>query len=513
MDQRNESETVGFIDVGTNSIHLLVVRFNPDTTGTPVFHDKESIRLGKSLYGCGIIDSESIDKAALVINRFAQTSRELGADRVVAFATCAAREAANARELIDAVSEHVELRVISGTEEARLISLGVFGSEGPSERTLLLDIGGGSTEVIIRDGSQDIYLDSLAMGAIRYRYNMDIDFSKPVSQSDYGSILRKIDLSSYHSVNKIHCIGFDRALGSSGTMETLAALCSAKRGSKDARYFTFEELHSLMTELCSMTMEQRLSLPGMGKNRADIIIPGGAIAEELMSQFGISRIDISTNGLKQGMMVDHQLSRGNTVFDTRGSTVRGLGHRCRFDSHHAETVERYAMILFEGTRELSLHDLGPGWRSLLSCAALLHDVGEEISFPNHNVLSQAIIENAELPGFTCDETHAMGLIVRFHHKKFPGPKDSRLMDLNRRDSAAIRTCAMLLKIADVMDRHRNDSMIDIGLTRQGDDIILELTSKDDPSMEIWSLEKIAPDFRKLFGVGLVPKAEIVRKSS
>ena len=104
MEQRTDTETVGFIDVGTNSIHLLVVRFYPDTSGTPIFQDKESVRLGKSLYSTGRITPEAVEKSALVVSRFARISRGLGADRVIAFATCAAREAANRQELIDAVS-------------------------------------------------------------------------------------------------------------------------------------------------------------------------------------------------------------------------------------------------------------------------------------------------------------------------------------------------------------------------------------------------------------------------
>ena len=123
----DESETVGFIDVGTNSIHLLVVRFYRDTAGTPVFQDKETVRLGQSLYSKGHIDQETVDRAAMVVSRFAKISREMGADRIVALATCAAREASNSKELIRALSKDVDVKVIPGTEEARLIGLGVFG--------------------------------------------------------------------------------------------------------------------------------------------------------------------------------------------------------------------------------------------------------------------------------------------------------------------------------------------------------------------------------------------------
>lgn len=500
----SESETVGFIDVGTNSIHLLVVRFYKDSSGTPVFQDKETVRLGQSLYSTGRIDDETIRKSGLVVSRFAQISKDLGADKVVAFATCAAREASNRDELVKAISTNAEVKVIPGTEEARLIALGVFGDKGPEERTIEIDIGGGSTEVVIAEKGNNLFLDSLSMGAVRYAYGLKIDNKAPISDDDYNFMLRNVDISSYHAVNRVKEIGFSKAMGSSGTLIALAEMCAAKRGDHDSSYLTLAELRGLMPTVRSKDMVGRYTVPGLGKGRADIIVAGGAIAEELMSQFGIERMEISQKGLKQGMQIDHMLSQGYTIFGTRDSSVRALAHRCQYDEAHAETVMRNALSLFDQAKRLGLHDMGDGHRSLLACAAILHDIGEMISYTNHNVLSQVIIENADLVGFSVDEIRAMGLMVRFHHKKFPGSKDSRLESLPREQALAIRQCAMFLKIADVADRHRNHAVSDIRLTRREGEIVVELISAEDPVMEMWSLEKIRPDFRKLFALDMVP---------
>lgn len=502
----SESETVGFIDVGTNSIHLLVVRFYKDSSGTPVFQDKETVRLGQSLYSTGRIDDETIRKSAIVVSRFTQISKDLGADKVVAFATCAAREAANREELIEAISKNaeVEVKVIPGTEEARLIALGVFGDKGPAERTIEMDIGGGSTEIIIRERGENLFLDSLSMGAVRYAYGLGIDNRVPVSEDDYSFMMRKVDISSYHAVNRIKGIGFTKAMGSSGTLIALAEMCAARRGDHDSTYLTLRELQELMPEIRSKDMAGRFTVPGLGKGRADIIVAGGAIAEELMSQFGIERMEISQKGLKQGMQLDHMLTHGYTIFDTRESSIRALAHRCQYDEAHAETVSRNALSLFDQARKLGLNLMSDGYRNLLYCAALLHDIGELISYTNHNVMSQLIIENADLVGFSIDEIRAMGLMVRFHHKKFPGSKDPRLASFPREDALAIRQCAMFLKIADVADRHRNHAVTDIRLVRRGDTVLVELVSDGDTSMELWSLEKVRPDFRKLFGLDMLP---------
>ncbi len=172
------------------------------------------------------------------------------------------------------------------------------------------------------------------------------------------------------------------------------------------------------------------------------------------------------------------------------------------------------MSLFDQARGLGLNLMSDGYRNLLYCAALLHDIGEMISYTNHNVLSQVIIENADLVGFSIDEIRAMGLMVRFHHKKFPGSKDPRLSCLSREDALAVRQCAMFLKIADVADRHRNHAVSDIRLVKRGNTVLVELVSDADTSMELWSLEKVRPDFRKLFGLDMLPvrSADIATES-
>ena len=500
----DESETVGFIDVGTNSIHLLVVRFYRDTAGTPVFQDKETVRLGQSLYSKGHIDQETVDRAAMVVSRFAKISREMGADRIVALATCAAREASNSKELIRALSKDVDVKVIPGTEEARLIGLGVFGIKGPDVRSVEIDIGGGSTEIVLADNGTNLFIDSLSMGAVRYAYGLGIDNRDRISDEDYDVMRRNVDTSSMYAVRKVREIGFTDAYGSSGTFIALAEMCAARRGDDDASYMTLTELTSLMRYVRSKNSEERCSVPGLGRSRSDIIVAGGAIAEELMALFGIERIRISTRGLKQGMQIDHMVSHGYTMFDTRDASVRALACRCNYDRTHAEAVCRSALQIFDQTKRLGLHSMGGQMRNLLASASILHDIGEFISYNNHNELSQIIIENSEMVGFNCDELHYMGLMARFHHKKFPGPKDRRLSDIPPEMALSVRQCAMFLKMGDVLDRHRNATIRNVKLSKRPGTLVIGVECDGDPSMEFWRLDKVRGDFRKLFGLELEP---------
>ncbi|NLF33879.1 MAG: Ppx/GppA family phosphatase [Thermoplasmatales archaeon] len=508
----DEPETVGFIDVGTNSVHLLVVEFHNDSMGTPIYQDKEVVRLGESLYRDGRLDKAAIDKCSLVVSKFSQMSRGLGASKVYAYGTCACREADNRNELLEAIrKEGLDVRVIPGLEEARLISLGVFGPTGPRERTLEIDIGGGSTEIILRQGEENLFLDSLDMGAVRYSYGLGVDTTVPVSDRDYDALRRHVDLASFRAVRAVRDLGFDRAVGSSGTMINLAEMCAARRGG-DSSYFTHDELVKLMSEILPMTSQQRADIPKINRNRVDIIVAGGAIAEELMHLFGIERIEISERGLKQGMHIEYLLRRGYTNFDVKESSVRGLANRCQYDRGHAERVRELSLALFDGMRELGLHRMGDDLRGLLGYAALLHDIGEFISYTKHHVHSYTIILNSYMLGFDYRELRAMALMAKFHHKKFPNRYDRLFRDLEEAETDDILRCAMILKTANVMDRHRNGAVKEIRLSVSLGDLVVEIVPQEgtDVSMEIWRLGAMSEEFSAVFELCLSPVLEVGR---
>ncbi len=499
-------ETVGFIDVGTNSVHLSVVRYYEGTSGTVIHQDKEMIRIGCSLYSGGLLGPETIAHTAETVSRFSSVSRGMDAGRVIAVATCAAREAPDSAELAAALSEFAEVRVIPGAEEARLIALGVFGPEGPAEKSLLIDIGGGSTEIVIGEGRRNLFIDSLSMGTVRFAYSLGLDLSGPVSLEDYHQILRSVDLGSYHSCGKVRDIGFSKAYGSSGTMIALASACAEMRGDSDSSYMELDELRALMSRLLSADADERTVFKGIGRARSDIIIAGGAIAEELMFLFGINRIEITTKGLREGMQMDLFLSRGHMGFDARRDSVMSLAYRCHCNLKHSETVERYALEIFDRTKELRLHSMPEEMRNLLSCAAILHDIGEIVNYENHNVLSQMMIEHSDMVGFDITELRAMGLMARFHHRKFPGPKDRPLRNLPESISEDVRRCAMFLRLGDVIDRRREYNSGALRIEKNGDSLVLMFSCEGSPSAELYRIDKIRDEFRKMFGcdISVIP---------
>lgn len=500
--QSSDHETVGFMDIGTNSIHILVVRFFENSMGTTVFQDKEVIRLGRDLYRYGHIGYDAIEKCRLTTDRFTEAAKNMGATKVIAYATCAAREAGNRAELIKALdSDGLDVRIIPGQEEARIIRLGVLGPDGPDERTLLIDIGGGSTEIVVAEGGTNLYMDSLDIGSVRYAYGFVSDPNAPMSESEYDFLRRRTWASSYRAVRTVRQKGFAKAVGSSGTLISLAEICAARRDG-DASYMTASELRETMDEIRKMGLEERLKVPKMNPSRADIIVAGGAAAEELMSLFGIERIEISDKGLKEGMLMDYLLRKGQTDFDIKGSSVLSLANRCSYDVQHAEEVRSKSMMLFDMMKAEGIHKMDDKYRQLLEYAATLHDIGEFINYTKHHVHSYTIITNSCMLGFDDQDLEAIGLMAKFHHKKFPDLRDKQLRNMPKKTAENILRCAMILKIADIFDRHRTRSVKDVRITVKKGVATFVLYSDDDIRMEIWGLESIAGDFRKVFGLDL-----------
>jgi len=492
----------GFMDIGTNSVHILVVKYFQNSLGTVVFQDREITDLGRDLYRYGKISKETLDKCRLVTDRFTAAAINMGADEVRGFATCAAREAKNKTEILRALeSDRMDLRIIQGQEEARLVELGVFGAEGPSERTLLIDIGGGSTEITLSEGKEKLFIDSLDIGSVRFSYGFHNDPAEPMSDDDYDLLRRRVGMTSYRAVHSISEMGFAKAVGSSGTMESLAELCAGERDG-DSSYMTYKELRELMTRLRKMSIEERYDVPKLSRGRADIIIGGGAIAEALMSLFGIERIEISRFGLKEGMQTDYLLSTGERDFDVKRSSVLSLANRCHYDAEHAEEVRDKALMLFDIMRDLGIHRMNNEQRQMLEYACILHDVGEFINYIRHHVHSYTIISNSAMFGFDNEELESMAVMAKVHHRRFPDLRDKDLRNMRKKTAVSTLKCAMMLKMADILDRHRTRSVSDIKAEIKDDDMVLTLISADDIRMEIWSLESVAHDFRKVFGLGL-----------
>lgn len=503
---------VSFIDIGTNSVRMMVVRLNPNLSYTVLSLQKEMVRLGAGGFDDMFLRREAIDRTVLVCRKFAELSRHYGADEIIAVATSAAREARNQNVLVERLREEagVELGIISGIEEARLVFLGVTSGLELAHRTALtIDIGGGSTELAVGTGRGHEHLDSLKLGAIRMtELFIPRGHQGAVDDKIYAAMKKHVRGYMSQAARYIKERRIDVAIGSSGTIVNLSEMAVRSHGGRPGT-LRLSHLKKLSSTLRSSTLKERRALPGINPERADIIVGGAAVLEAIMEELRIEEVRVSERGVREGLLVDylariegspHALGRS-----VRETSVLQLGRSCEVDEGHAATVERLALSLFDSARSAGLHGLGDKERELLRYAAYLHDVGDFISFTNHHLHSYYIIRNADLLGFDQREVAIMAALARYHRKRAPRRKDPELAGLDQKTYGAIATMSALMRLAESLDRSHGGVVERATLRRADGKAVLEIVPEGDPSLELWGLEGAEKAFRRAFGLGLAVK--------
>jgi exopolyphosphatase/guanosine-5'-triphosphate,3'-diphosphate pyrophosphatase len=495
---------VTFLDIGTNSVRLLVVRIAPNGSYRVLTRQKEVVRLGEGAFEEERLLPDAIERCVKVCQNLMALARSFNPEEVVAVATAATRESENWPELLNRLRHEaaIDVRIISGREEARLIYLGVASGIDLSGRNgLFIDIGGGSTEIALGDQTNYHYLESFRLGAIRLANIFLQDREKPVSRTKYNRIRSYVRDALIRSIQEISGKPIDLVVGSSGTVMNLAEIAwrigngekKASSGRMESGELSRVDLAKVIELLCSLPLEKRKSVPGINPERADIIIPGGAILATFLEELGIDRLSITTRGLQDGLLEDY-LSRLAefpllTNLSLRERSVLQLGRSFGINELHARTVTRIALELFDSARELGLHDLDRTDRELLEYAAFLHDIGSFISYTNHHAHSFYIIRNVELLGFNRMEQEIMAQITRFHRKKIPHRKYAEIAELDRQSQKQIRILSTFLRLAESLDRSHAALTHRARFTGIGKDgIHLEIIARGDCQLEVWAVE-------------------------
>ncbi|MDI9633494.1 MAG: Ppx/GppA phosphatase family protein [Methanolinea sp.] len=504
-------KVVGFIDIGTNSVRVLVVRISPDYMFTVLSRQKEHVRLGEGEFsGSGELRADAIERTVLVCRHFAELARSFGAREIVAVATAATREARNRNVLIERVKREagLDVRVIPGKEEARLTYLGVSSGMSLGEKTaVFIDIGGGSTEIAIGNQHEFFFLDSLKLGALRVSTIFPAERDGRVGKKTYAAMRAYIDERLIEVAQAARAYRIELGVGSSGTIENLAAMAHKVFSNGNPREngtpLTLTDLRRLIGILRAATTEERKEIPGMNPERADIIVGGAAILEALMEAFGLSEIRASDRGLRDGLLVDYlRREEGLPTFHrmpVRHTSVVRLARLFRVDESHANTIVRLALALFDSAREAGLHDLGPDMREILQYAAILHDVGTYLSYENHEMHSYYIIRNGALLGFSEQEIAMIAYVARYHRKYLSQKHARQIAELDPPAREAVRILANLLCLANSLDRSHTGVIRDARI-RPGDrnTAVIELLAADGCALELWGLELHRKDFERTF---------------
>ena len=513
-----QGDVIAFIDLGTHSVRLLVVRIDSGHAYTVLTQQKEAIRLGEGEFLDQQLQPAAIERAVLVCRHFAEMARSFGATDIVAVATSATREAHNQGELLRLLREEakVDMRVISGLEEARLIYLGVVsGLHLGHQLATFIDIGGGSTEVIIGHQREYLDLDSLKLGTLRLAVQFIGNETGPISAERYAAMQQYVRDSAVRFTQRFHGRPTPLAFGSSGTIENLAALAARtlyNRLPERHETLSLADLGKVAAMLRGLTVDERRKLPGLNPERADIIVPGAAILETLMQDLGLTAIRVSDRGLREGLLQDylarHYYSPEVREMSVRARSVLHLGSRCGFDAAHAMQVARLAGQLFDSARDAGLHTFGPWERDLLGWAAQLHDIGAFVSYSNHQRHGYYLISNADLLGFDQTELAIMATTVFFHRKVFPRPRYPEFAVLDARAQEIVRIFCVLLRLAESLDRSHAGLVDSVTLIPgRNKHLTLRLHAQQPCPLECWGVQNHADAVKKAFGRKLVVETE------
>lgn len=542
------------MDIGTNSVRLAVVQVAPNHTWTTLASQKQVVRLGEGEFEAegkkrkkgdedthaSRLTEAAIARGALVCARFAEVARGFGADEIIALATAAVREAGNGSEFVERVRDLADLdvRVISGQEEARLIYLGVSsGVDIPQgQRALFMDIGGGSTELIVGSGQEHVFLDSLRSGAIRLTAQFVPDPKKPIPPAIWAQMQKQVRSMLAPAARAIAKAGFSAMYGSSGTAQNIAEIAAhigpAPFPTSFRNYaLTLEGAQNVMRRLCALPIEQRRRVPGINPERADIIIGGGCILQTVMETVGAASLRISDRGLREGILID-RLRRDDApvqagsdavslpavakktlgkepdaaegeASSARLRSIRQLMEATHVDETHSAHIVRLSLSLFDQWKTLGLHVYGRA-RELLEYAALLHDAGFFVSHTDHQQHSYYLIRHSELLGFNDREVEIIASLALYHRKALPRKKHAHFAGLDGKTQRLIQVLSCALRLAEALDRSHLMLVQSVACETQGNPSRLTLTlhATADAQLEVWAAEAQAPAFEKTFGLPL-----------
>jgi exopolyphosphatase/guanosine-5'-triphosphate,3'-diphosphate pyrophosphatase len=483
------------IDVGSNSVHMVIADVDPDGRIRVVDRVKEMVRLGRRTFVTGRLAPKAMDLAAQAMTTFGRLARARRVERIQAVATSAVREAANGPEFVRRLRRETGLpvRVISGGDEARLIfraarhALGLEG--GPH---LLVDVGGGSVELgLVQDG-RPVWLRSLPLGVARLADRFVT--ADPSRSGHIRQLERHLRREIGELLDQVRHAGLTQAVGTSGTINTLVTMAAAARGADAGRLHgtraTAEEIGRVRRRVLAADVEARALLPGMDAKRVDLMPAAAVLVDFILTRAGAPEIVACGWALREGLLLEMARVGGPAIRGSgaRRRSVEALAARFAGENAHGRHVARLALQLFDATR--GPLGLPAGARELLEYAALLHDTGHAIDHERHHRHSCYLIRNAELLGFDRLEIEIIAQVARGHRKQVPKTGEPELQALPARSRALVRALAALLRVADGLDRTQFGVVKHLGCTHAAGRTTITIDpGQENAELELWAAER------------------------
>jgi exopolyphosphatase / guanosine-5'-triphosphate,3'-diphosphate pyrophosphatase len=497
------------IDIGTNSIHMIVVRVRSDLSFEIIDREKVMVRLGAGGLDGRSLTAEAMAAALQTLGTFKRLAVSHGVDEILAVATSATREAQNGGAFLARIERDTGIRplVITGAEEARLIhQAAVYGVDVGSGRAVVIDVGGGSVEITLGTGTSIQLARSFKLGVIRLtqRYVR----TDPLEARDERRMAKHIEAEIERHCDQILSIGFDRVIGTSGTILSLGALAAtAARGAPPRHLRNLrvpaKQFRRLRKQVVDINLEDRLLIPGMDPRRADLVVAGAVLMDTILRRLGADELTLCDLALREGLVLDYvgrnkrQIAQVDRIPDVRRRSTIELAERCNYFAAHAQQVARLSLALFDQTR--SVHQLTDREREWLEYAALMHDLGVHISYPRHHRHSYYLIKNGDLRGFHPDEIEVMALVARYHRRGTPKKSHAEYAGLSGSLRRSVRMLASMLRVAESLDRSHAQVISGLEVHDRGKNVAVQLRTSGDAELEIWATGRHLKPFEQILG--------------
>ncbi|MFM6180312.1 MAG: HD domain-containing protein [Dolichospermum sp.] len=522
-----ENQMIAAIDIGTNSLHMVIVKIEAALPSfTMIAREKETVRLGDRNLITGELKPDVMLKAIACLGRFKTLAYSLGVTSIVAVATSAVRESPNGKEFLHQIETQVGLNVdlISGREEARRIYLGVLsGMEFNNQPHIIIDIGGGSTELILGDSEEPRSLTSTKIGAVRL--TGELVKTDPITETEFKYLQAyargMLERSVEEVQGKLKIGDFPRLIGTSGTIETIATIHAREKlglvpSTLNGYQFSLQDLRTWVTRLRRMTNIERAAIPGMPEKRSEVILAGAVILQEAMTLLGLESLTVCERSLREGVIVDWMLAHGfidnrlRFQSSIRQRSVLKTAKKYQTNLEHGDRVATFALSIFDQT-QAQIHNWSTNQRQLLWAAAVLHNSGHYVSHSAHHKHSYYLIRNSELLGYNETEIEIIANIARYHRKSPPKKKHENYRNLlHKEHRTMVNQLSAMLRLAVALDRRQIGAISHIQCEYQPNFqefkmLIFPSSIEDECGLEMWSLDYKKGVFEEEFGLRFVAK--------
>lgn len=496
------------IDIGSNSIRLVVAEAERDGSYRVLDEERDMARLGQGLAKSGRLGQGPMRAALHALAKMAAIARGHRAE-IRAVATSAVRDAKNGSEFRRLVQKALGLRleIITGKEEGLLAfrsALRHFDLAG--EGAAVVDIGGGSLEVVLAKDRLADEVHSLPLGTVRLMEEHCL--SDPLRPKHARALRKEIDKILRKNVGKLP-FRIDTLVGSGGTFTALAQIDKAARGeppgSVQGYALTLDDLERWVECLRSLSSTERAHIPGLNPRRADIILPGAIAIQRIARYLKVKKILVNERGIRDGLllaMIEERVRRplklGKAKLQDRLEWVRLLARKCHSSFKHCEHVARLALQIHDGLAgPLGLPESG---REILESAAILHDIGNLINHEGNQKHAYHLIVHSGLTGFSADELELIANVVRYHCGSEPKKAHANYAQLRPAERRVVRQLSGLLRIADALDRTQSQRVTSVSARVARGKVVLQLEAREPPQVEVWDATRRAGLFEDALGL-------------